>query len=109
MITGEIRNKVDTIWEMFWTGGIANPLSVIEQFTYLLFMRQLDEQQKKIDRQTRLGAVIAKSIFTKDENDIRWSQFKNKTDSDEMFNIVKDKAFAHMKKLGERIRSLLSI
>ncbi|WP_405173592.1 N-6 DNA methylase [Paenibacillus sp. FSL H8-0260] len=100
MITGEIRNKVDTIWEMFWTGGIANPLSVIEQFTYLLFMRQLDEQQKKIDRQTRLGAVIAKSIFTKDENDIRWSQFKNKTDSDEMFNIVKDKAFAHMKKLG---------
>jgi type I restriction enzyme M protein len=100
MITGEIRNKVDAIWEMFWTGGIANPLSVIEQFTYLLFMRQLDEQQKRIDRQARLGSVIAKSIFTKEESEIRWSQFKNKTDSDDMFTIVREKAFVHMKKLG---------
>ena len=41
MITGELRNKVDRIWETFWTGGITNPLDVIEQFTYLLFIKQI--------------------------------------------------------------------
>lgn len=43
MITGELRNKIDRIWETFWTGGITNPLDVIEQFTYLLFIKQLDD------------------------------------------------------------------
>ena len=43
MITGELKNKVDRIWETFWTGGITNPLDVIEQFTYLLFIKQLDD------------------------------------------------------------------
>ncbi|MGK9251820.1 N-6 DNA methylase [Paenibacillus humicus] len=100
MITGEIKNKVDAVWETFWTGGITNPLSVIEQFTYLLFMRQLDEQQKKLDRQAKLGAKITASYFTKEEAHIRWSQFKNKSDPDEMFRLVKDEAFMHMKNLG---------
>ena len=45
MITGELKSQVDKIWEAFWTGGISNPLSVIEQFTYLLFLRRLDELQ----------------------------------------------------------------
>ena len=43
MITGDLRNKVDRIWETFWTGGITNPLDVIEQFTYLIFIKQLDD------------------------------------------------------------------
>ena len=43
MITGDLRNKIDRIWETFWTGGITNPLDVIEQFTYLLFIKQLDD------------------------------------------------------------------
>ncbi len=43
MLTGKLKNQVDEIWEAFWTGGIANPISVIEQFTYLLFIRRLDE------------------------------------------------------------------
>ena len=45
MITGEIRNQVDQVWDAFWSGGIANPLTVIEQITYLLFMKRLDELQ----------------------------------------------------------------
>ena len=45
MITGELRSKVDRIWGTMWVGGIANPLSVIEQLTYLLFIRRLDEIQ----------------------------------------------------------------
>ena len=47
MITGELKNKIDKIWETFWTGGITNPLDVIEQFTYLLFIKQLDEVETR--------------------------------------------------------------
>lgn len=100
MITGEIRNKVDAIWDHFYSAGVSNPLSVIEQFTYLLFLRQLDEQQKKVDRLAGLGTVTVNSFFSKEENGIRWSQFNNKTNPEEMFRIVKDEAFTHMKKLG---------
>jgi type I restriction enzyme M protein len=101
MLTGEIKNKVDNIWETFWTGGITNPLSVIEQITYLLFIKQLDEQQIKQERRARLsGRKITNPIFKEEDKDIRWSTFKNKTDSQEMFDIVKDKAFMHMKELG---------
>ncbi|MBU5349152.1 type I restriction-modification system subunit M [Paenibacillus lautus] len=101
MLTGEIRNKVDSIWEMFWTGGITNPLSVIEQITYLLFMKQLDEQQTKQERRVRLsGGQLTNPIFSEADRDLRWSTFKNKPDAQEMFDIVKDKAFPHMKSLG---------
>lgn len=47
MITGELKNKVDKVWETFWTGGITNPLTVIEQFTYLLYIKGLDDNEKK--------------------------------------------------------------
>jgi type I restriction enzyme M protein len=43
MLTGEIRNQIDRIWDAFWSGGISNPLEVIEQITYLLFLKRLDE------------------------------------------------------------------
>lgn len=101
MLTGDIRNKVDTIWEMFWTGGISNPLSVIEQITYLLFMKQLDAQQTKQERRLRLsGGQLTNPIFSEEERELRWAIFKNKPDAQEMFDIVKDKAFTHMKGLG---------
>lgn len=101
MLAGEFRNKVDSIWETFWTGGITNPLSVIEQITYLLFLKQLDEQQTKQERRARLsGKGIVNLIFKQEDSDIRWSTFKNKTNSQEMFDIVKDKAFPHMKSIG---------
>jgi len=101
MITGELRNKVDAIWEMFWTGGITNPMSVIEQFTYLLFMRQLDERQTQMERKARLqGGKLENPIFSKNDRDIRWSNFKNKTDAQKMYQLIKDRAFPHMKSLG---------
>ena len=43
MITGELKNKIDSLWEIFWTGGLTNPLDVIEQMTYLMFIRDLDD------------------------------------------------------------------
>ena len=50
IITGELKNKIDKIWEIFWTGGITNPLSVIEQFTYLIFIKLLDDKQLRSER-----------------------------------------------------------
>ena len=54
MITGELKNKVDKIWEIFWTGGITNPLEVIEQFNYLLFIKQLDEVETRKERDANM-------------------------------------------------------
>jgi hypothetical protein len=56
MLTGELRSKIDGVWNAFWAGGIANPLEVIEQITYLLFMRGLDDAHTLAERKaTRSG------------------------------------------------------
>jgi len=62
MLTGELRNKVDQVWNAFWSGGIANPLEVIEQITYLLFLRALDSDQTRED-----------NTKTKKTSGTRWS------------------------------------
>jgi type I restriction enzyme M protein len=54
MITGELRSQIDKVWEAFWTGGLSNPLTVIEQMTYLLFIRRLDELQTQKESQANL-------------------------------------------------------
>jgi type I restriction enzyme M protein len=51
MITGETKSKIDKIWNDFWTGGISNPLTVVEQFTYLIFIKQLDDKQIRMEKQ----------------------------------------------------------
>ena len=64
MLTGEIRSKIDRIWDAFWSGGISNPLEVIEQITYLLFIRRLDDLQTLAEKKAnRLGKPIEKPIF----------------------------------------------
>lgn len=59
MITGEVKNNVDKIWEVFWTGGITNPLTVIEQFSYLLFIKGLDDKQNDLEANAVLLAAAA--------------------------------------------------
>ncbi|MFS0270329.1 type I restriction-modification system subunit M N-terminal domain-containing protein [Corynebacterium striatum] len=54
MITGSVKSQVDTIWNTFWPGGVSNPITVIEQFTYLLFMRQLDDRQRTAEKAANL-------------------------------------------------------
>ena len=67
MLTGEIRNQVDRIWDTFWTGGISNPLEVIEQLTYLLFIKRLDEvHTRRENRANTLGQPIEDPIFGPD-------------------------------------------
>ena len=61
MITGDLKNKIDKIWETFWTGGITNPLDVIEQFTYLLFIKQLDDVETTKENEATSKKTIKKT------------------------------------------------
>ena len=63
MITGELRSKVDKIWETFWTGGLTNPLEVIEQFTYLLFIKGLDDVETKNEAEAVLLGFEPEEYF----------------------------------------------
>jgi type I restriction enzyme M protein len=99
MLTGKIRNQVDQVWEMFWTGGVANPISVIEQISYLLFIRRLDELQRTAERRAQAtGLPIDKPTFGPDEQALRWNNFKDK-DPDIMLDIVQNKVFPKIKTL----------
>ena len=100
-ITGEMKSKVDKLWTTFWNNGISNPLSVIEQISYLLFIKRLDEVELRKERQARrLGQPVKNSIFSADQQRCRWSHFKNETDAEEMLKIVRDEAFPFIKNLG---------
>jgi hypothetical protein len=64
MLTGELRSQIDRIWDAFWSGGISNPLEVMEQITYLLFLRRLDDLHTlELNRSTRLGKPMERRIF----------------------------------------------
>jgi type I restriction enzyme M protein len=88
MITGELRSKVDSIWDTMWSGGISNPLSVIEQLTYLLFIKSLDEMHTLKEHQSnRTGKPIEEPVFAADQNHLRWSRFKE-TAPETIFNLI---------------------
>jgi type I restriction enzyme M protein len=100
MLTGKLKNQVDQIWEVFWTGGVTNPISVIEQFTYLLFIRRLDEIHTGRERQALLlEADIAQPIFNETQQSYRWNQFKD-IDRQVMFDLVKDEVFPFIKTIN---------
>ncbi len=88
MITGELKNKVDKIWEVFWTGGITNPLEVIEQFTYLLFIKQLDDVETTKESEAGFLGLEYQGMFPPDCQEYRWSRFKNLGDAQEIYDIV---------------------
>ena len=101
MITGELKSKVDHLWTTFWNNGISNPLSVIEQISYLLFIKRLDDLEVTKERKARrLGTPITQPTFAEDEQECRWSYFKNLDDSDKKLKIVRDQAFPFIKQLG---------
>lgn len=107
MLTGELRSKVDALWNAFWSGGIANPIEVIEQITYLLFLRRLDDLHTVEERKAqRLGKPIERRIYPEgsDERgrayeDMRWSRFKN-FEATEMFKVVGENVFPFLRSLG---------
>lgn len=101
MITGELKSQVDRLWDTFWSGGISNPLSVIEQISYLLFIKRLDDLELAQEkRANRLGGKVENPIFSADQQDCRWSHFKQLT-PENMLEAVRDKAFPMIKGLGK--------
>ena len=102
MITGEMKSKVDRLWTTFWNNGISNPLSVIEQISYLLFIKRLDDLELTKERKAqRLNRPVSNPIFSFEQKCCRWSYFKNLTDSEEMLRMVRDEAFPFIKNLGQ--------
>ena len=98
MITGEIKNKVDKIWETFWTGGITNPLEVIEQFTYLLFIKGLDDKEIIKENDAILLGIDFDRTFPEDKQNLRWSKFKN-FEAETMYDVVSNEVFPFIKNL----------
>lgn len=99
MITGELKNKVDKIWETFWTGGITNPLTVIEQFTYLLYIKNLDEKEKEKEMDAELLGLPYEGLFPNDKPQLRWSIFSN-MGPEQMYEVITKEAFPFIKQMG---------
>src|SRR5438309_7822253 len=107
MITGAIKNQVDQVWNAFWSGGISNPLEVIEQITYLLFLRRLDDLQTlEENKAARLKKPFERRIFPKGKDPkgceyekFRWSRFKNLAPT-EMYTVLSEHVFAFLRTLG---------
>lgn len=101
MIKGELRNKIDRIWETFWTGGITNPLDVIEQFTYLLFIKQLDEVETTKENEANFLGIPFESMFPEECQNYRWSKFKNLGSAEEMYDVIMNGVFPFIKNLHQ--------
>ena len=102
MITGELKSKVDRIWDTMWSGGISNPLSVIEQLTYLLFIKRLDElHTRKEHKAARTGHPIEEPVFTARQDALRWSRFKELA-PERMFETVRDRVFPSSNRWARR-------
>ncbi|CAM3474581.1 type I restriction-modification system subunit M [Parendozoicomonas haliclonae] len=101
MITGELKGKIDKLWEEFWVGGITNPLTVIEQITYLLFTRMLDMHEAKDEQRKMLAGIDFTPRFQTHEQDYRFRNF-SQLGADEMMEVVRDEVFRHFRKVAER-------
>jgi hypothetical protein len=107
MLTGELRNQIDRIWDAFWSGGISNPLEVIEQITYLLFLRRLDDLHTlEENKSARLKKPKERRVFPEGKDakkrpyeDFRWSRFKHFAPA-EMYTVVGDHVFPFLRTLG---------
>src|SRR5260370_6325011 len=107
MLTGDLRNQVDRLWDSFWSGGIANPIEVIEQITYLLFLKRLDEEQTAAEKKARqLNKPLDRIIFPKGADKLgtsfahlRWSFLKDQ-EPRALFDLVSEHVFPFLRTLG---------
>ena len=96
MINSELRSKIDKLWTKFWEGGITNPLTVIEQISFLMFSRLLDIKETREERKAARTGKPIKRIYRENEQSLRWSNFKNLC-ADDMLKIVRDGVFPHFR------------
>lgn len=99
MITGELKSSIDKLWEAFWVGGITNPLTVIEQITFLMYSRMLDMQESKDEQREIVAGTPFKHRFAEFEQDYRFSRYAN-LGADEMLEVVRDGVFDHFRSLN---------
>lgn len=106
-MTGELRNKIDSLWEIFWTGGITNPLDVVEQMTYLMFIKDLDDTDNLRAKESAMLGLPYKSIFADqvrigdrsvDGNQLKWSTFHD-FPAQKMYTVVQEWVFPFIKNL----------
>lgn len=120
MITGDIKNRIDSIWDTFWTGGITNSITILEQMTYLFFMKMLDDSQVKREAAANLlGGTINDPVFKAGAwhnpdsdrnvpyNNLRWHNFVN-FEAEKMFQTISKDAFVFIKSLNEGKESAYS-
>ena len=116
MITGELKNKIDGLWDIFAAGGLVNPLDVIEQITYLMFIRDLDDADNLRAKESAMLALPYKSIFTGevqvgdrtiDGNNLKWSVFHD-FEAGRMYTIMQEWVFPFIKNLHEDKNSAYS-
>ncbi len=102
MLTGQIRNDIDKLWEKFWTGGITNPLTVIEQISYLMFARMLDMQEDLAERKAARTGKDFDRLFpnTPEGQLLRWKNFKN-LGGKELHKHLKNSVYPYFAKLGQ--------
>lgn len=100
MITGTIKNKIDKIWKDIWASGLTQPITVIEQITYLMFIRSLDQKDIDAEALENLTGQKQNKIFpeTPEGQRMRWSKFKDR-DAVEIFDIIKNEVFPFIKEM----------
>ena len=97
MITGELKNKINALWEIFWTGGITNPLDVVEQMTYLMFIHDLDETDSRKAKESVMLGLPHQSIFAADSQ-LKWSVFHD-FPAERMYAVMQEQVFPFIKGL----------
>ncbi len=95
-----LRSRIDKLWEAFWTGGITNPLTVIEQISFLMFSRLLDMAESRRERRSRRAGSAGRRYFGAGEQHLRWSQFRHETEPEALLRRVRDEVFPHFRELG---------
>lgn len=106
MLTGELKNKIDNLWEMFWTGGLTNPLDVVEQMTYLMFIHDLDDTDNLRAKESAMLGLPYESVFAEvqigdrkvDGNQLKWSVFHD-FPAGKMYSVVQELVFPFIKNL----------
>jgi len=101
LITGDLKNRIDSLWTEFWTGGITNPLTVIEQITFLMYSRLLDMQERKDEKRNSVTGKSSVSRFGEADRDCRWETWRH-YGAEQMLPHVRDRVFPHFRRLAER-------
>jgi type I restriction enzyme M protein len=100
MITGKLKRDIDRLWTEFWQGGITNPLTVIEQITFLMFARLLDIEETTDEKRVQRTGRAFKRRFAAADQDLRWRNLKQEADLEALLVRVRDRVFPHFKRLA---------